>query len=46
MTKKPIAFVEYLRVSTVRQGESGLGLETPNPGLRRKEGVQRGKSGR
>jgi DNA invertase Pin-like site-specific DNA recombinase len=27
MTKKPAAFVAYLRVSTVRQGESGLGLE-------------------
>jgi DNA invertase Pin-like site-specific DNA recombinase len=27
MTKKPTAFVAYLRVSTVRQGESGLGLE-------------------
>jgi DNA invertase Pin-like site-specific DNA recombinase len=27
MTKKPSAFVAYLRVSTVRQGESGLGLE-------------------
>src|SRR4030088_2373777 len=27
MTKKPPAFVAYLRVSTVRQGESGLGLE-------------------
>lgn len=26
MTKKPTAFVAYLRVSTVRQGESGLGL--------------------
>jgi DNA invertase Pin-like site-specific DNA recombinase len=27
MGKKPAAFVAYLRVSTVRQGESGLGLE-------------------
>ena len=27
MAKKPTAFVAYLRVSTVRQGESGLGLE-------------------
>lgn len=27
MTKKPTAFVAYLRVSTVRQDESGLGLE-------------------
>jgi DNA invertase Pin-like site-specific DNA recombinase len=27
MTKKPSGFVAYLRVSTVRQGESGLGLE-------------------
>jgi DNA invertase Pin-like site-specific DNA recombinase len=27
MTKKPTTFVAYLRVSTVRQGESGLGLE-------------------
>ncbi len=27
MTKKRAAFVAYLRVSTVRQGESGLGLE-------------------
>ncbi len=27
MTKKPTAFVAYLRVSTIRQGESGLGLE-------------------
>ena len=27
MIKKPTAFVAYLRVSTVRQGESGLGLE-------------------
>ena len=27
MTKKPSTFVAYLRVSTVRQGESGLGLE-------------------
>jgi hypothetical protein len=27
MTKKPTAFVAYLRVSTVRQGESGLDLE-------------------
>lgn len=27
MTKKPASFVAYLRVSTVRQGESGLGLE-------------------
>lgn len=27
MTKKPTAFVAYLRVSTVRQGVSGLGLE-------------------
>jgi DNA invertase Pin-like site-specific DNA recombinase len=27
MTKKQTAFVAYLRVSTVRQGESGLGLE-------------------
>jgi DNA invertase Pin-like site-specific DNA recombinase len=27
VTKKPAAFVAYLRVSTVRQGESGLGLE-------------------
>jgi DNA invertase Pin-like site-specific DNA recombinase len=27
MTKKAAAFVAYLRVSTVRQGESGLGLE-------------------
>ena len=27
MGKKPAAFIAYLRVSTVRQGESGLGLE-------------------
>jgi DNA invertase Pin-like site-specific DNA recombinase len=27
MTRKPTTFVAYLRVSTVRQGESGLGLE-------------------
>ena len=27
MIRKPAAFVAYLRVSTVRQGESGLGLE-------------------
>ena len=27
MTKKPTTFVAHLRVSTVRQGESGLGLE-------------------
>ena len=27
MTDKPKAFVAYLRVSTSRQGESGLGLE-------------------
>ena len=27
MTKKPAAFIAYLWVSTVRQGESGLGLE-------------------
>jgi DNA invertase Pin-like site-specific DNA recombinase len=27
MPRKPTAFVAYLRVSTVRQGESGLGLE-------------------
>ena len=27
MSKKPTTFVAYLRVSTVRQGESGLGLE-------------------
>jgi DNA invertase Pin-like site-specific DNA recombinase len=27
MTEKPTAFVAYLRVSTIRQGESGLGLE-------------------
>jgi DNA invertase Pin-like site-specific DNA recombinase len=27
MTKKPAAFVAYHRVSTIRQGESGLGLE-------------------
>src|SRR6266404_9881891 len=27
VSKKPAAFVAYLRVSTVRQGESGLGLE-------------------
>jgi len=27
MIEKPTAFVAYLRVSTVRQGESGLGLE-------------------
>jgi DNA invertase Pin-like site-specific DNA recombinase len=27
MGKKPVVFVAYLRVSTVRQGESGLGLE-------------------
>jgi DNA invertase Pin-like site-specific DNA recombinase len=27
MTKKPAAFVAYLRVSTARQGESGLGME-------------------
>jgi DNA invertase Pin-like site-specific DNA recombinase len=27
MTKKPTAFVAYLRVRTIRQGESGLGVE-------------------
>ena len=27
MGKKPAAFIAYLRVSTLRQGESGLGLE-------------------
>ena len=27
MTERATAFVAYLRVSTVRQGENGLGLE-------------------